>query len=252
DIDTLSKKIKNILGKMSLRRAKSVYVASQDHRRDLLKNLKISSEKIKVVHLAVNHRTLNQNSTSTDKRSNDFLFVSVIRPYKNLHSLVEAFGRLYRESPKKCPNLNIIGKPANYKNIEEYMQGIDDVIKEYGVGHKVFFLGAKTFDECMEYMSKCRAFIFPTLFEGFGLPLLEAMATHTPVLTSDKNSLPEIGGNTVMYMNAENVESIKNAMLDVIDNGYSQKLIENAFNRSKEFQWFKTASAIIKDVEYKV
>ena len=100
NLDSWAKKVKNLLGRASIRKSHTTFVASLDHKRDLVEHLRLSEEKIKVAHLAVRPVEL-EAERSVGLERNYFLFVSVIRPYKNLHGLVEA----YLDACKVYPNL---------------------------------------------------------------------------------------------------------------------------------------------------
>lgn len=257
ELDSLSKKIKNFLGKLSLKKATSVYIASKDHKNDLLDNLDLDKGKLKVVYLGVNHSELSKYRENNDSLNNTtnvpyFLFISVIRPYKNLHRLIEAYIDANREIGDKLPELRIIGAPSNYVGMDEYMSDIHEKIQNSNTQSKITFLGSKPHKIAMEQLSNSQALIFPTLFEGFGLPLLEAMACKVPVVVSNRNSLPEIGGKFVEYIEPECVDDIKRKLLEVSLKGYSEQNLVRAYERAQLFNWSKTANALLEDKEYLV
>lgn len=198
ELDTFPKKVKNILGKLSAKRAKNVYCASQDHANDMISKLSLRKDKVKVIHLGFTPITLEKNSTRK-VRGNNLLFVSVIRPYKNLHGLVDAVLLAKEKRPDLDIKLDVVGKPAQYAGIEEYMNNLYSRVATSKYSFCVNFLGPKKHNEVLELLTESKCLIFPTLFEGFGLPLLEAMATETPVLSSNVNSLPEISNSTTLF-----------------------------------------------------
>jgi len=244
DINSASKKIKNFLGILSIKRANNVYCASIDHATDVERRLNVEPGKIKVVHLGCKSPSMVQNP-SVSGRGNKLIFVSVIRPYKNLHGLIEAVIQAKHLRPDLPIRLQVVGEPANYLGIDKYMADIKMRIQHASVDKSIEFLGSRSNSEVLELMSSSKALIFPTLFEGFGLPLLEAMATITPVISSSVNSLPEIGGDTVEYFDVDDPKTLVQKIIDLYDVGYDSNKVECAFSRSKLFCWQKTTRAVL-------
>ena len=244
EFDTFQKKIKNFLGRMSIRKAKNIFVASEDHRNDIIKNLKDVSKKLIVAPLGFDFSYEKENLYSEELEKKEYwLFISIFRPYKNIDGLIEAYGKLYKNN-ENIPDLFLIGDyPNNYQGIENYKYYVKELIKKYHLSEKVFFLGVRKHDEAMKYLCHSSLFIFPSKFEGFGLPILEAMALGTPVLSSDAHSLSEVGGDTIMYFKYQKNNDLYLKMLDIYNNGYN-KSVYQAMERSKIFTWSKTCSAI--------
>lgn len=240
ELDTIHKKIKNFIGKLSIRLANTVFVASEDHKKDLVEHLKEDPSKFVVAYLGVDHSRIEEiQPLETDERY--FLFVSILRPYKNLHRLIDAYVSLSNETDRsELPNLRIIGDSSPYKGQEEYLIGLHDKIREADLEEKVIFMGRKTFDEVVANLKSAMALVFPTLFEGFGLPLLEAMAAGVPVITSNRNSLPEIGGDAVLYIDPEESQSIKSGMERVLKGNYPSQMVSSAHARAQTFTWENT------------
>ncbi len=244
DLNPASKKIKNILGILSIKRANNVYCASMDHATDLERRLDVPLGKIKVVHLGC--EIFGEAQTpALSSRGQDLIFVSVIRPYKNLHGLIEAVIQAKNLRPDLPIRLQVVGEPANYLGIEKYMTDIKKRISHASADKSIKFVGAKSHSEVLALMSISKALIFPTLFEGFGLPLLEAMATKTPVITSSVNSLPEIGGDTVEYFDVSDLQTLVKKIINLYDFGYDSNKLESALGRSKLFCWKRTARAVL-------
>ena len=245
--DNRLKRIKNKIGLWGLKKAHSIFVASEDHKKDLLKYIdNMAEEKIKVNYLGYSQSTLDE---SIDISEDFLLFTSVIRPYKNLDRLVYAYKSVYDKLEGDIPKLIIIGNVPKYKGIDKYMKNIAKFIDEHKLNNSIIFKGSKSHEHVIDYMKTARALIFPSLYEGFGLPLLEAMANKVPVLTSNKSSLPEVGSDTVVYFNPESVEDMEKKILNLLKNGYDEELIKKAFSRSKLFKWEKTTEAIENDCE---
>lgn len=249
DYDNILKRIKNILGVLSIKKAHSVFVASQDHKNDLVKNIgNIREEKIKVNYLGYSDSQFNVDKTI--HISEDFLlFTSIIRPYKNLDRLIHAYKYAFDRFEGNIPKLVVVGNIPNYKGIKKYMNNIYKFIEDNELNNFIVFKGSKSHEDVISLMKESKALVFPTLYEGFGLPLLEAMANKVPVLASNGSSLPEVGSDTVVYFNPKSVEDMGSKILDLLNNGYDAKLIEKAFLRSRSFDWKKTTEAIEKDSE---
>jgi alpha-1,3-rhamnosyl/mannosyltransferase len=155
--------------------------------------------------------------------------VGTLEPRKNIERLIAGFEKIDKGLQKQYP-LVVVGKKAWVESLGKhehvYFTGyVDDVDLPYVYG------GAKMF-------------VMPSLYEGFGLPVLEAMASATPVVCSNRSSLPEIGGDEVHYIeDAEDVESIRMILEHVLTSEESElaEVAKNAYNRAKQFSWERTA-----------
>ena len=251
EFDNISKKIKNIIGILSIKKAHTVFVASEDHKQDLIKNINNIKNKVKVNYLGYN--PIQKESTNNiDLFENYLLFVSVIRPYKNLDRLIKAYKNILDKVGKSTPILLIAGNIANYKGSDKYMENIYNFIKKNELEEFIIFKGAEKHEDIIHLMKKSKALVFPSLFEGFGIPVLEAMANRVPVLTSNRDSLREVGSDTVIYFDPESIADMEGKIMDLLEHGYDKELIEKAFLRSKFFDWKKTTEAIENDLEYKI
>lgn len=250
EIDNIKKRIKNKLGVLSLRACEKVFVASNDHRSDLLRHLNLAPDKVEVALLGFNSVSVVDDDIVGDVIGGDsgyLLFVSVLRPYKNLHSLVDAYIDLHRESINNniidFPDLLIVGGVPDYLGIDEYLSNIRFKVSSSGLDSKIKFLGPKTHKEVVSLLRGARLFVFPSLFEGFGLPVLEAMALGVPVACSNVHSMPEVGGDVVLYFDPKDVDSLKRAIQLGVSN-YPVDLIPKAIARASEFTWKRTVTAI--------
>lgn len=243
--DTLSKKFKNLLGKLSMRRAKRVFVASQDHASDIVERAKINPEKVVVAHLGFSLPA--ELTTWQRPREGPYMvFISVRRPYKNLLGLIKAYRIAKEKDAGIVPPLLVIGGAAGkYKGGEKYESELRNTIEEFGLKDHVEFLGALSHDEVLRFLYSADMFVFPTLFEGFGLPLLEAMSLGVPVCASNVHSLPEIGGDTVRYFDPRSESEMADIMLDCLASGRGEEVVR-AKERAKSFTWDRTAKIVRK------
>jgi len=141
--------------------------------------------------------------------------------------------------------LVIVGKKGwLYKNIFKKVQ-------ELGLKDKVIFTGFVSEKEKVSFLANAFAFILPSLYEGFGIPVLEAMKVGCPVIVSENSSLPEAAGNAAMYIdNPYSVYSIYQAMLKMVKLNKQQRkqLIESGLERVKKFSWKKSAQKVLKQL----
>ena len=164
----------------------------------------------------------------------------VSAPIKISLRLIEAFavarGELESHPVYKDLRLIIIGDEIS-RNPE-----VRRAVVQTRTQQVVRFLGFVPFETLKEFYSAASAFAFPSLYEGFGLPPLEAMATGIPVITSSVSSLPEVVGNAAMIVNPENVFDIARGIREVlIDEGLRNELIRSGFAQVRQFSWRRTA-----------
>lgn len=246
EFDTFSKKIKNFLGKMSIKKAKNIYVASKDHKKDIVSNVKVAPDKVKVAYLGFDFSyCLDELYAESLNKEPYWLFISIFRPYKNLETLLISYSILVEEC-HRVPKLILIGDfPAGYSGIEDYKSNINKIMIDNNLSKKVEFKGIKSHKKSMKYLRNASLFIFPSKFEGFGLPILEAMALEVPVLSSNAHSLPEIGGDEIMYFDPNSKEDLVQKLKKILNEGYSKDTAK-AKLRSKYFTWNNTCSVIYK------
>lgn len=172
------------------------------------------------------------------------LYAGRINPRKNIPRLVEAFavvrGELQSDPVYKDLRLIIIGD-----EISKYPRVRHAVIQSR-VEHSVRFLGFVPIETLRVFYQAAAAFVFPSLYEGFGLPPLEAMACGTPVVTSNVSSLPEVVGDAAAIVNPENVFDIARAIREVLlDQSLRARLIQRGFEQLKQFSWEHAASQVL-------
>jgi len=169
-----------------------------------------------------------------------FLFVGTIDPRKNLDLVLKGLARL-----KKVPPLVIAGwKGWGYKVLLRKLSQLN-------LEDRVFLLDYVSDSDLRALYSGAEAFFYPSFYEGFGLPVLEAMACGCPVITSKVTSLPEVAGDAAILIDPSSEEEMVNAMEAVLDSKYRQELIQKGFKQAQKFSWEKCASetlAIFKKV----
>lgn len=173
--------------------------------------------------------------------SSDFiLFVGTIQPRKNLQRLIEAFSKI----SKKNIILVIVGKKGwQYEEILEAPQN-------FGVSDRVKFLDFVPDEDLTALYKEAACFVLPSLYEGFGLPILEAMKYGCPVITSNVSSMPEASGDAALYVNPEDVDDIADKIEKLIsDEKLRSDLVERGYKQIKKFSWEKTAKQTLEALE---
>jgi glycosyltransferase involved in cell wall biosynthesis len=173
------------------------------------------------------------------------LYAGTIRPQKNVPRLVEAFalvrGELESHPLYKDLRLIIIGD-----EISRFPQ-VRRAVIQARIEPLVRFLGFVPIDTLRVFYSSAAAFVFPSLYEGFGLPPLEAMASGTPVVSSNSTSLPEVVGDAAYMVNPENVFEIARGIRDVLlDEELRRVLIARGLAQSRRFRWEETARQVLE------
>lgn len=226
-----------------LRRSKLILSISEHARQTTADYFKIPLEKMKTVHLGVNPimKPL-ESAVAKDILDKAFdidgpyiLYLGKLESRKNIVRILEAFHILRNETDFKG-KLVLAGK--RYWD----MDGIDDTVERLSLHDDVIELGYVPDETIPALYSAAELFIFPTLWEGFGLPILEAMACGTPVVTSSTSCLPEIAGGAARLVDPLSVEEIAAGMAHVIlDTSEREKMVERGLVRAKELSWDKTA-----------
>ena len=219
-----------------LAQAEHILCNSTATAKDATDFLNIPSKKITSTLLAYddNHfRFLNLNI------GNYFLYIGRHDPYKNISTLIEAFANL----PNcRSHELWLIGSSN-----KRYTPTLKKQAQELGLMDQVKFLDYVPYDDLPKIISGAIALVFPSLWEGFGLPVLEAMACGTPVITSNLSSLPEVAGDAAILIDPYKVEEITDAMQAIAnDTGLRSHLSQLGLARATQFSWQKTGKATVE------
>lgn len=206
-----------------LKTSKHIVTISQFSKCELLNYYTISHSKISVIHLGISDSFKQTNLT----KENYLLGVASMDPRKNFQGLIKAFLNLNHQSLK----LYIIGEKNNaFKNL--------NILKHPNIK----FIGRVSDEELVNYYSKALVFVYPSFYEGFGLPPLEAMACGTPVIVSNIPSLNEVCGNATVYCNPDNINDIKEKIELVVNNNSLQiELINRGLEYVQKFIWKESA-----------
>lgn len=168
--------------------------------------------------------------------SDDFLlYIGGFSPRKNVRSILIAYSRVYKNLSKDY-KIVILGTA---KDEHVYLLSLCETLN---ISSKVIFTGYIPYEALPFFYNACSVFVYPSLYEGFGLPPLEAMSCGTPVITSNVSSIPEVVGDSALLINPSDTEELKTAIERVLeDNTLSSTLSQMGYDRSKNFNWRKTA-----------
>ena len=230
--------------KRSARCASAIFTISKASRDDIIKTYGLPGERVVVTYPGVKHKTQNamENAELIKEKfqiKGDFiLFVGTLQPRKNIARLIEAFSKI-NPSTRATPHaisLVIVGKKG--WQYEEILAAP----KKYGVEEKVRFLDFVSDEELAMLYQHAICFVLPSLYEGFGLPVLEAMQYDCPVITSNVSSLPEAGGDAAVYVNPYDVDDIAGKISQVLDDKkLRMSMVEKGRKQVAKFDWEKTA-----------
>jgi len=222
-------------------RSDMIITGSEFSKKEIIDRLNFDANKIQVIYHGVDHNLFKvYDELSIDfELPKKFIFsVGSIEPRKNLLSLLKAYNSL-NDTIKKEYKLVLAGFKG-WKN-DEIMQLI---AKDKD---NIHYLGFIPDIELAKVYNLATVFLFPSFYEGFGLPVLESMACGTPVICSHTSSLPEVGGDAVIYCDPYSVEDIKTKIEFVLSDDKLQKeLISKALKRAKLFTWEKSATEHLK------
>lgn len=249
------KKMTNLLQRMAYyvvirnvtKKAKKIIAVSEHTKKDLIETLKIPTDKIEVVYNGVSPKFGDTEPTSrTDLMQKlglqkpYFLYTGVWRDHKNIVGMIKAFSEFNKEVGNQY-NLVITG-PHNPTYHE-----IPDTVKNLGIENDVHLVGLVSDPDLFALYNHAIAYVFPSFYEGFGLPPLEAMQCGTPVIASRTSATPEIcGQGNALFFDPYDIEDMSKAMrLIATDPPIRQRLIDNGRERVKDFSWGKMTKSVL-------
>lgn len=230
------------------RHATHIIAVSNSTKKDLMDTLKVPSSRISVVYEGVDHKFFYRRDAQEVRKvrlkygldSKYLLFVGTIQPRKNIIKLIQAYAKLQNRKV----DLVLVGKPGwLYDEIYK-------APKKYSVSSFVKFLGFVSEEDLPSLYSGSEAFVLPSLYEGFGLPILEAMACEVPVITSNTSSMPEVSGDNALLVKPNDVNDISHNLSRILnEEDLRLKLKDKGREWSRKFSWEKTAKETIRVFE---
>lgn len=240
--------------KRALQKASRIFAVSKFSKTDTIRLFGVPQQNIEVVYNAIDERFRQGHASAADKlmiaeryqvNYPFLLYAGRISPHKNIVRIIEAFSLLKSELQKEdqYPDLKLIIIGDEVSRHPDLRRA---VIKGR-VQQDVRFLGFVPIDILRIFYDAAKVFIFPSLYEGFGLPPLEAMSHGTPVITSNTSSLPEVVGNAAVLVNPENVFEIQRALLRVLlDQPLREKLKLRGTEQTRKFSWETSVARMLE------
>ena len=234
--------------------AARIFAVSNFTRNEIEKLFEIPSDRVEVVYNAIDERFLHGHASAADRdliarryqvTYPFLLYAGRISPHKNVVRMIEAFSALKTEleRDRAYPDLKLI-------IIGDDLSGNPDLrrtVVRSGVQNDVRFLGFVPIEVLRIFYDEAKIFVFPSLYEGFGLPPLEAMAHGTPVVTSNVSSLPEVVGNAAVLVNPENVFEIMRALhCTLMDKAMRDRMKERGYQQAAKFSWETSVRRILE------
>ncbi len=238
----------------ALKGAARIFAVSNFTKSEVEKLFDIDSERIEVVYNAIDERFLRGHASDADRQllaeryliNHPFLlYAGRISPHKNVVRIIEAFSALKAELEKEelFPGLKLIIIGDELSKHPDLRR----TVVRSRMQNDVRFMGFVPIEMLRVFYDAAKIFVFPSLYEGFGLPPLEAMAHGTPVVTSNTSSLPEVVGNAAVLVNPENVFEIMRALHRVLlDQALRDKLKVRGYEQAKRFSWDASARQILR------
>ena len=232
------------------RKAKRIATVSKYSKFDISSTYTIDPAKIDVVYNGANEaykvldtQTIKETREEYSNGKPYFIFIGSLHPRKNIISLLKAYD-VFRKKSKQSIPLLIVGEAMwSKKKIDTYLSGME--FKE-----DVIIVGRLQLKELSLVLGSALALTFIPLFEGFGIPALEAMQSGIPVITSKTTSLPEVVGDAAILCDPLNIGEISEAMMEVSENAELRKeMIEKGFLQSKKYSWDQTAELLWESIE---
>ncbi len=238
---------------MSIKVSKRVIAISEATKKDIVRHYSSASDKIIITHLAYDKDLFNQTKYKNNVRRikdkykipNEYiLYLGTLKPSKNVDGVINAFS-LLKNKNKSDLKLVVAGKKGwLYENIFS-------IVKNLNLEDDVIFTGFIPEEDKVTLMTGAKLLATPSYWEGFGLHVLESLAVGTPVVSSDRGSLKEVGGDVVEYVDPDDTKDIARGFNRIIslEQGEYNKLVKDGVKWSKNFTWEKTARKTLNIIE---
>lgn len=234
----------------SIRRADKVIAVSEFTKNEIIKYYKTDPGKIEVVYNAVGEDFLKSDYSGSElfeirKKYNlpeEFiLYIGTLQPRKNIPILIQSFARI----KEKIPEVKLV--LAGNRNAHNFDDDIDNKIEELKISGSIIFPGFVDEEDKSALFQLAKAFVFPSLYEGFGIPILEAFASRVPVLTSDIPVHNEIIQNAAVFFDPESLDDLSEKLYNsLVNQNLRDNLIDLGFQRVKFFSWKKSSEKMLE------
>ncbi|MBK8925296.1 MAG: glycosyltransferase family 4 protein [Crocinitomicaceae bacterium] len=229
-------------------KAKHLLTVSEYSKQDIIDTYKIQAEKITVAHNGASHHFKPISMVEKHVIMDEFtqgepfiVFVGALHPRKNVVRLIEAFDR-FKQKSGSTTKLLIVG--------ENLWRSKKLILPKINSKDEIVFTGHQPIEKLAKIVASAKFLAFVSYFEGFGIPLVEAMQAGCPLLAGDKTSLPEVAGDAAVYCNPFQIDSIVDGLIQLDSNAeLREDLIQKGFERAKLFSWDFTAEKIWTVIE---
>ncbi|EKQ50523.1 MULTISPECIES: glycosyltransferase family 1 protein [unclassified Clostridium] len=234
----------------SVERSDKIITISESSKKDIMKFLNIDESKIEVVYCGVDYDRFNKSYSEEEKLKirekynlpKDYiLYMGTLEPRKNIESIIEAFEIFKREDglANEKVKLVIAGKKG------WLFESIFNLVDKLNLKDEVIFTDYVDENDKPLIYNMASLFLFPSLYEGFGIPVLEAMASSVPVITSNVSSLPEVAGDAAILVAPKDIKSIAKYMNEILINEELKKdLVKKGHEQAKKFTWEASAQKV--------
>ncbi len=232
----------------SVKKATQIITISNFTKKEIQKYYKVPAGKITVAHLAADQPPQGLSLKALEKfkiKKPYFLCLGTLKPNKNIPLLIRSFALFLKHQSSKAlkPRLVIAGKKG------WLYHDIFRTVQELKLQDSVIFTDFITETEKWSLLKNTQAFLLPSLYEGFGIPVLEAMSIGTPVICSNTTSLPEVAGESGLTINPESEKELTRAMIKITDPKIHQKYKKLGPKQAGKFSWTKTTQIVLKTLE---
>lgn len=228
--------------------ADAIITVSEYSKKDILKFFPMDEKKIFVTPLAADEKYKPLNKDMCNYILNHYynidypfiLYIGGFSPRKNIKSLLISFSKIYKNLDENY-KLVIVGSNKNGTKI------LLDMAKDLNIESKIVFTGFVPEEHLPVLYNSCETFVYPSLYEGFGLPPLEAMCCGTPVITSNVTSIPEVVGDGGLLINPNDIDELSNSLeRTLLDIPFKLNLKKKALEKSHIYSWENTAKSTLK------
>ncbi len=236
----------NFYAKYAIKNADKIIAVSQSTKKDILHFYpNVDTKKIKVIYHGFDGNLFLKNSISNKKKVSPYLlYVGAIQPRKNLSTLIDAFEKI--KTKNKYPDLKLILAGGVAWQAEDTLVAVQNS----SFSNDIILTGRVDFSVLAKLYQCAEMFIFPSLYEGFGIPILEAFASGVPVVCANNSSLPEVAGDSALYFDGKNAVDLTEKIISILENDNLRKeLTEKGFAQLRKFSWEKCAKETLSFIK---
>lgn len=249
DLKWLTGKYYNYYFPKYAKAATRIATVSEFSKNEIMTHYNIPENKIDVVYNGINsffkpidEAARKKTKALFSKGKNYFVNVGSLHPRKNIPNLIKAFGLFKKETES---DMNLVLAGPGFWGLEE----INEALEQSGIKDEIIFTGRLSNEDLSLVLGSAMALTFVPYYEGFGIPLIEAMEAEVPIITSNVSSLPEVAGNSALLVNPFDTTDIKNAMLKIYYNTtVRNELIQKGRIQKQNFSWDKSAQLLWESI----